>query len=182
MTVGKPTPLDILRRYQQALLDKDADDLANLYAPDAVHELPFLFPGMPKQYEGREQVRSGYRAAWAHSTAQPREVRDVAVHMTADREVIVVEQMVGGVVDQEGPACFEFPGALVLRVRDGQIVHVRDYLDGLGVAHVLGRLGAATSGTRRSLGGARATDRLDQSQPRQAQRHRIRWVDAGARR
>lgn len=99
MTVGKPTPLDILRRYQQALLDKDADDLANLYAPDAVHELPFLFPGMPKQYEGREQVRSGYRAAWAHSTAQPREVRDVAVHMTSDPEVIVVEQMVGGVVD-----------------------------------------------------------------------------------
>ena len=31
---------------------------------------------------------------------------------------------------------------LVLRVRDGKIIHVRDYMDGLGVAHATGRLPA----------------------------------------
>ena len=35
-----------------------------------------------------------------------------------------------------------FPGVLVLRVRHGKIIHVRDYMDGLGVAHATGRLPA----------------------------------------
>lgn len=33
-----------------------------------------------------------------------------------------------------------FPDILVIRVRDGTIVHVRDYRDGLGVAHAMDRL------------------------------------------
>jgi ketosteroid isomerase-like protein len=70
-----PAPRAILRRYQQALVDKSADDLADLYAADAVHELPFLLPGMPDRLEGREQVRAAYRAAWAASDARPQAVR-----------------------------------------------------------------------------------------------------------
>jgi uncharacterized protein len=136
-----PTPQAILRRYQQALIDKSADDLADLYAADAVHEMPFLFPGMPGRLEGREQVRAVYRAAWAASDAQPQAVREVAVHSCEDREVLVVEQVVSGVLRTAGQP-FEFPGVLVLRVRDGKIIHVRDYMDGLGVAQATGRLPA----------------------------------------
>jgi ketosteroid isomerase-like protein len=139
-----PTPREILRRYQQAMVDKSADDLADLYAADAVHELPFLFPGMPERLEGREQVRAAYRAAWAASDAQPREVRDVDVHSCADGTVLVVEQIVSGVRESTGES-FEFPGVLVLRVRDGEIVHVRDYMDGLGVARAMGRLPAVVA-------------------------------------
>lgn len=131
----------ILRRYQQAMIDKSADDLADLYAADAVHELPFLFPGMPDRIEGREQVRAVYRAAWAASDAQPQAVREVAVHSCADGEVLVAEQVVSGVLRSTGQP-FEFGGVLVLHVRDGQITHVRDYMDGLGVASALGRLPA----------------------------------------
>jgi ketosteroid isomerase-like protein len=131
----------ILRRYRQAMIDQSADDLAALYAADAVHELPFRFPGMPDRFEGREVLRAAYRAAWSASDAQPREVREVALHSCADGEVLVVEQVVRGVLRSTGRP-FEFPGVLVLRVRDGEIVHARDYLDGLGVARALGRLPA----------------------------------------
>ncbi|WP_240528769.1 hypothetical protein [Streptomyces humi] len=55
------------------------------------------------------------------------EIREVAVHDTADPEVIVAEQVV--VAGQ-----VTIPGLLVLRVRDGRLVRVRDYLDGYGVA------------------------------------------------
>lgn len=134
-------PQAILRRYQQAMIDKSADDLAELYAADTVHELPFLFPGMPDRFEGRERLRAAYRAAWAVSDAQPQEVCEVAVHSCADGEVLVVEQVVRGVLRSTGQP-FEFPGVLVLRVRDGEIVHARDYMDGLGIAHALGRLPA----------------------------------------
>ncbi len=141
MDTADPTPQAILRRYQQAMIDKSADDLAGLYAADAIHELPFLFPGMPGRLEGREQVRAVYRAAWAASDAQPQAVREVAVHASTDRDVLVIEQVVSGVLRTSGQP-FEFPGVLVLRVRDGEIIHVRDYMDGLGVAQATGRLPA----------------------------------------
>lgn len=144
--MGTPdrAPRAILRRYQQALIDMSADDLAGLYAADAVHEVPFLFPGMPDRFVGREQVRAAYRAAWAASDARPQAVREVGVHHCADSEVLIAEQVVSGVLRSTGRP-FEFPGVLVLRVRDGEIVHVRDYMDGLGVAHALGRLPAVVA-------------------------------------
>ncbi|MES4893374.1 nuclear transport factor 2 family protein [Streptomyces sp. NPDC096012] len=137
-------PREVLARYQQAMLDKSADDLADLYAVDAVHEFPFLFPGMPERYQGREEVRSGYRAAWGASPAQPQEIREVVVHENIDPEVIVVEQIVSGTVTTTGQS-FDFPGLLVIRVRNSQIVHVRDYMDGLGVAHAMDRLTAVAA-------------------------------------
>ncbi|MCX5265680.1 nuclear transport factor 2 family protein [Streptomyces sp. NBC_00199] len=139
------SPREVLARYQQAMLDKSADDLADLYAVDAVHEFPFLFPGMPERYEGREEVRAGYRAAWGASPAQPQEIREVVVHENTCGEVIVVEQIVSGTVTTTGRS-FDFPGLLVIRVRNSQIVHVRDYMDGLGVAHAMDRLSAVAAG------------------------------------
>jgi uncharacterized protein len=138
------SPREVLARYQQAILDRSADDLADLYAPDAVHELPFLFPGMPDRYRGSEEVRAGYRAAWGASPARPQEIRDLVVHESTDPEVLTVEQTVVGTVTTDGRA-FRFPGVLVLRIRDGRIVHVRDYMDGLGVARAMGRLDVVTA-------------------------------------
>ncbi|MFI0715123.1 YybH family protein [Streptomyces inhibens] len=63
-TLAALSAREILDRFHRAMLDKSADDLADLYAPDAVHEFPFLFPSVPERYEGREEVRAGYRAAW----------------------------------------------------------------------------------------------------------------------
>lgn len=141
MTTPHATTLDVLRRYQQALIDQNADDLADLYAPDAVHELPFLFPDMPARYDGREEVRTAYASAWGASDARPREVRTIAVHHTDDPHVIIAEQTVLGVVASTGEP-FEFPGILVLRIHHGEITHVRDYMDGLTIAHSMGRLSA----------------------------------------
>ncbi|MGW2340010.1 nuclear transport factor 2 family protein [Streptomyces sp. NPDC001661] len=138
-------PREILARYHRAMLDKSADDLAELYAADAVHEFPFLgFPGMPERYQGREEVRAGYRAAWGASPASPQRIDDVRVHESADPELITVEQVVTGTVSTTGRT-FRFPGLLVLRVRDGLIVHVRDYMDGLRIAHTMGRLTAVAA-------------------------------------
>jgi ketosteroid isomerase-like protein len=137
-------PQDVLARFHRAILDKSADDLADLYATDAVHEFPFLFPGIPERYQGREELRAGYRAAWGASPAQPEKIHDVVVHQSTDPEVITVEQIVTGTVTTTGQS-FSFPGLLVLRVRNGLIVHARDYMDGLRVAHTMGRLTAVAT-------------------------------------
>ncbi|MFD8596607.1 nuclear transport factor 2 family protein [Kitasatospora sp. NPDC059646] len=126
------TPLDVLARYRRAVLALDADALADLYAPDAVHEFPFRAPGFPERYEGREAVRAGYRAAWGATPVRPEGIDETAVHRSVDPEVLVVEQTVRGTIAGGGGA-FAVSGLLVLRVRDGLVVHARDYLDGLAL-------------------------------------------------
>ena len=136
------TPRDVLARFHRAMYRADADDLADLYAVDAVHEFPLLFPGMPPRLIGRDQIRNTYRAAWAASDAAVDEIRNVVVHETTDPEVIVVEQEVAGTVSTTGRRIDAF-GVLVMRVHGGLLVHVRDYLDALTINHALGRLPAA---------------------------------------
>ena len=67
------------------------------------------------------------------------------MHEGTDPEVITVEQVITGTVTTTGRS-FSFPGLLVIRVRNGRIVHVRDYMDGLGVAHAMDRLNAVVAG------------------------------------
>ncbi len=147
MSAAQPadrSPHEVLERYHQAMLAMSADDLADLYEVDAVHELPFLFPGMPACLKGREEVRATYRAAWEHSTARASALRDVTVHTTSDPEVVIAEQTVVGTVTGSGEP-FAFSNVLVIRVRGGLITQVRDYMDGLRIAHSLGRLPAVTA-------------------------------------
>ncbi|MFD9602609.1 nuclear transport factor 2 family protein [Streptomyces sp. NPDC057908] len=125
------TPREVLGRYHQAMLDKSADDLADLYAADAVHEFPFSSPGFPSRYEGREEVRAGYRAAWGASPVRVEAVKDMEIHETADPEVIIGEHVVVGALPT---GTFIVPGVLIVRVHDGLITRVRDYMDGLAVA------------------------------------------------
>lgn len=127
-TAGARTPREALAAYHRAMLDKSADDLADLYAPDALHEFPFTAPGFPPRYEGREAVRAGYRAVWGASPVRIDEVRTVSSYETADPEVIVAEHVVVGTVPATGTS-FTVPGLLVLRLRHGLITHVRDYMD-----------------------------------------------------
>jgi uncharacterized protein len=127
------TPREVLTCYYQAMLDKSPDELADLYATDAVHEFPFTSPGFPSRFEGREAVRAGYRAAWGAGPAQVQEVRRVAAYETADPEVIIAEHVVRGTLTTKATT-FTVPGLLILHVRDGLITWVRDYMDGSGVA------------------------------------------------
>jgi ketosteroid isomerase-like protein len=137
---GDDQRAEIVRRYQQAILDRSADALADLYADDAVHEVPFLFPGISPRLAGREEIRATYRAAWGVSDAEPTAITTVGLHYGDDAETVVMEQVVEGALRSSGEA-FRFPGVVVLRVRDGAVVRARDYMDGLAVARALGRLG-----------------------------------------
>ncbi|MGW1108786.1 nuclear transport factor 2 family protein [Streptomyces sp. NPDC002540] len=131
------TPREVLNRYYQAMLDKSPDDLADLYAVDAVHEFPFTSPGFPPRYEGREAVRAGYRAAWGTSPVQVQEVREIAAYETADPEVIIAEHVVAGTLPT-GRTDFTVPGLLILHIRSGLITRARDYMDNSAVANARG--------------------------------------------
>ncbi|WP_433512762.1 nuclear transport factor 2 family protein [Nonomuraea sp. CA-143628] len=121
---------DVVAAYHAAMLHKSADELADLYAEDGLHEFPF--GGLPP-FKGREEIRAGYTLMWGAMKALVKEIRDVTIRQTTDPEVIVAEQQtVVTVADQE----LTVPGLLILRVRDGLIVHARDYMDTSAVARV----------------------------------------------
>jgi ketosteroid isomerase-like protein len=132
------TPREVLRRFHAAMQAKSADALADLYAPDAIHEFSFAVPHRPPRYVSQAEVRAGYREAWHDHPLDIAAIEDVFVHEATDPEVVVGQWRLRGSLRKTG-APIEATGLLVLRVRDGQIVHCHDFMDGLGLARALGR-------------------------------------------
>jgi ketosteroid isomerase-like protein len=133
------TPREVLSRFHQAMVDKSPDDLADLYAADSVHEFPFRAPVFPARLHGREEVRAAYHQTWGASPVKLEKIEDVVVHEAADPEVVVGEwRGTGTVAPDDRP--FHASGLLILRVRNGEIVETRDYMDVFGTFHAMGRL------------------------------------------
>ncbi|MFJ1901958.1 nuclear transport factor 2 family protein [Streptomyces sp. NPDC088115] len=127
-----PVARTVLDRYHQAMRDKSADGLADLYAVDAVHEFPFSAPGFPERFEGREEVRAGYRAAWGASPLRVVEVTDVVVHAATGPDMVIAGHVV--VVESAGGERARVPGLLIIEVSEGLITRVHDYMDAPAVA------------------------------------------------
>jgi uncharacterized protein len=124
------SPRAVFERAQRALLDHDADGFADLFAEDGVLEAPFT----PRtSAHGRDQLRREMtaRGRAAHEAGvRLAGFRSLVVHETADPEVIVVEFVEDLVV---GDRTHELPFVQVVRVRDGEIVSFRDYMDGVAL-------------------------------------------------
>ena len=132
------SPRQVLDSLLRGISDGRWNDLADLYAEDAVVEQPFA-PTPPRRLEGREAVRAHFAAA-AQGPLRL-QVSNLVVHETADPEVVVAEFDYDGRVATTGRT-FRVANIQVLRVRGGQIVSSRDYHDHLALAAVVGRLQA----------------------------------------
>lgn len=109
----------------------------DLCAEDIVVETPFARPGSPTRIEGREQWLSFAKAGRAALPVRFEACHDLAVHETSDPDVIVVEYELDGTVTTTGTrASAAFVG--VLRVRNGQVAHWREYQNLPAIAAALG--------------------------------------------
>ena len=132
-------PAEVFARYRQAVLANSPDAIADLFAPDGVFEYPFTVPGMPERVEGREQIRANLHRMLGAFRFE--EYRNVRLHQATDREVIIIEHDIAGTIVSTSRA-HALSYVYVLRARDGQIVHLRDYVDLLTVAELAGGLPA----------------------------------------
>ena len=137
-TATTRTPRQVFADLLHASIDGDWDGLLALYAEDTVIEMPFAPPGVPTvsdaaTFTQRIKAMAGNRP-WTFTSA-----RDVRVHETTDPEVIVAEYSLHGTVTATG-APLVSTYAMVITVRDGKIVHSRDYGNPLATAAALGRL------------------------------------------
>jgi ketosteroid isomerase-like protein len=122
--------LDVCRRYVDAIADgtSNTDTLIDqLYDEDVDIEFPFARTAESRRVAGRE----AFRAVAAIGRAMPLRidgVDEVRIHQTADPEVVVAEYAVRATLEtneRTGTAGF----VVVLRVRGGRIVELREYQD-----------------------------------------------------
>jgi uncharacterized protein len=133
------SPRQTVERLLQAIISPDPGDAADCYAPAFVIEMPFapapLYP--PRIESTREETRARFRAGT--SARRYQRLSDVIIHETADPEVVIAEyQLHGEIVRAAEPFSQRF--VMVLTIRDGQIVHSRDYTDPVTGARMLGKL------------------------------------------
>jgi uncharacterized protein (TIGR02246 family) len=132
-------PRDVYARYQQAVLDNSPDGIADLFAPDGLFEYGFTVPGMPERMAGREEVRRVLRGMLGRFRFE--QYQNVRIHQATDPEILVIEHEIAGTIVATGrPHVMSY--IYVLRVRDGQIAHLRDYADLLAAAELTGGLPA----------------------------------------
>ncbi|MGP4015560.1 nuclear transport factor 2 family protein [Saccharopolyspora sp. 5N708] len=137
-----PTPTEVFEELLHGVINRQVENLPNLYAADAVVQHPMSPRGGPT-LRGREQLAAHFRAGLTR-TSPDIQARDVVVHQTTDPEVIVAEFEYHGTA-HDG-AAFAVPCVFVLRVRDGQIVASRDYVDHLAFARARGDVDALLRG------------------------------------
>lgn len=127
------TPRQVFERLLAGFGGDDWSGLPEMYAEDAVVQMPFALP-QPVRLHGREEVRRHLaRNARLGITLR---VSGVRMHETADPEVVIAEFDYAGHAATTGKD-FHVANIQVLRVRDGLILETRDYHNHAVLAEVL---------------------------------------------
>ncbi|MEQ0558419.1 nuclear transport factor 2 family protein [Amycolatopsis sp. NEAU-NG30] len=136
------TPRDVFAALSDGISEGRFGELSALYAEDAVVEHPQAVP-RPTRLTGRAAVHERFTGVLAGALRLKR--KNVVVHETTDPEVIVAEYG----YDAESVATgrtIETANIQVLRIRDGLIVHSRDYHDYLRLAVIRDSVGQVAAG------------------------------------
>jgi uncharacterized protein len=139
MSTATRSARQTVEQLMRAAVSTSPGDMADCYAPEVVIDLPFAVDGLypPRTQTTREELRARFQAGTA--VRRYNGLSNVTIHETADPEVVVAEYQLDGEMTGTGEA-FSLRLAMVVRVRDGYIVHSRDYSDPIAGARLLGRL------------------------------------------
>lgn len=139
-TESVPSPRDILAAIQRSSLKgPNGDEISALMAQDGVLEWPYAPAGIPNRLQGRQQIREFLNTLAAQgSPLTVHRVDNLEVHDGADPEVVIAEYDVharSSITNEE----IVQRVVLVLRVRDGEIVSMRDYINPLVLLAAMGK-------------------------------------------
>jgi hypothetical protein len=139
---------DLVDRFL-ATSTTDISKLPDFYAEDAVIEMPFAPPGVPRRSQGRETLRARLVSFSGRRPWTIEKPDSVVVHETTDPDVIVVEYDLHGTVVATGaPLVLSY--VMVMTIKDGLITHSRDYSDTLSTLRAVGGEAALKAALERS--------------------------------
>jgi uncharacterized protein len=130
---------EIVGRLLRAMVSQDPGAMADVYAERVIIEMPFSAASLspPRIETGREELRERFRAGRAVRVYSRAE--NVVVHETSDPEVIILEFDLHGEMISTGIG-FVQSFVMIMTIRDGVIVHSRDYTNPITGARLLGRV------------------------------------------
>ncbi|RKT09577.1 ketosteroid isomerase-like protein [Streptomyces sp. 1114.5] len=131
------SPREVFLKLLEGITTGRFTELAQLYAEDAVVETVFQ-PVGPRRFEGRAVLAERFHEVGVQTPLELR-ASNVVVRETDDPEVVVAE-FDYHVLHRTTGRSFESANVQILRVRDGLIVHSRDYHDHLALAVAGGNL------------------------------------------
>jgi ketosteroid isomerase-like protein len=129
------TPVQVLERRRELLLNQDTEGFVGLFAPDGVIGLPFAGPEMPARLDGQQAIRD-LSSRTAASALRIDDLEAVAVYHTDDPEVVIVELVTKGTLTGTGRT-FAATSIQVFRIRGGKILLFRDYFSPSGLGEPL---------------------------------------------
>lgn len=126
------TPEQLLDRYHAAMIAADADGFAALYAPEGIHEFPFVSPQGVRRLQGPDQIRDFYRPLWANTPVVLDRIENSSLHHARTAGMIINELVsIGHRRPDDKP--FRLAGLLILTSSEGKIINVHDYMDVFGL-------------------------------------------------
>ncbi|MEE6261605.1 nuclear transport factor 2 family protein [Plantactinospora sonchi] len=129
------TSREIVRQMLRAGRETDIETFVGLMAPDGYLEWPYRPPGVPARLRGRAEIRR-HLTEVANGFVRFDEYCDVVMHETTDPEVVIVEYEAHGTVVPTG-APIQQTVIAVFRVRDGQVLSYRDYINPIPLVEAL---------------------------------------------
>ncbi|MGV9340550.1 nuclear transport factor 2 family protein [Streptomyces sp. NPDC003688] len=122
-----PSPREVFLRLVHGVADGNLNELPDLYGEVTDVRHPMATPES-EPLTSRRVLREHFTVPpEARESLPKRRVVDVVVHETADPEVIVAE-FAYEFTSPDG-ATAKVPCVFVMRVRDGEIIESRDYID-----------------------------------------------------
>ncbi|MEX0407419.1 nuclear transport factor 2 family protein [Aquibium sp. LZ166] len=123
--------------FYTTLMAKDLDAFADLWAGDAVQEIPFApeLDGFEPVWRGKERILSYYNKAMPGRRDHVFWIHDV--HQTTDPDCIIVEASAHSIVIANGRS-YDQRYVFIFKLRDGKIVLNREHVNPIAFMRAFG--------------------------------------------
>jgi ketosteroid isomerase-like protein len=127
------SPREVAEKLVTGISERRFDEVSKLYAEDCVIEVPYAFGAAANRIEGGQSIRDHF--ARADQVPFTLRARGLVVHRTEDPELVVSEFDYEVTATPTGRTA-TVANVQLLRVRDGLIVHSRDFHDHRALAEL----------------------------------------------
>lgn len=123
----------VVRDFLNSLEEKDMQKFANVWAEDAVQDMPYSPEGFPKRIEGKANLIKHY-GAWPEISGKANFTKDLIIHAMQDPELVYVEYK--GIVDVlPTKRVYKQTYGGLFHVENGKIRLFREYYDPAAFAY-----------------------------------------------
>jgi len=138
--MNTPTPLEVVEKLRIALETRKNDEFIDQFADDGIFEMPFAMEGQKSKYEGIKEIRERFGSISAMGQILEINKVDAVITEGANPEVIIAEFTAKG-KSKKTDLPFNIASSIAhIRIRNGKVVHYKDFPNSLGFMQVAGTL------------------------------------------